>query len=232
MTNLEYLTERCLRFGTTDNECWSWPFAMKETGGTCFISINGQRRARLTHRVSYQMMYGEVGSNTYIIQICENLRCFNPAHLEAMSVGGRRRQITAPKGRRTCKVCGDTKFLEDFPRCGGMSSSGAPKRLLTCRICHSEARTDKVSNRESAWRSQGIPMTWDLYQELMESQDGKCAICGGVNPSGNGLPADHDHDTNELRGLLCTKCNVGLGWLERNLDNAVAYLRLHGKEVR
>jgi len=35
---------------------------------------------------------------------------------------------------------------------------------------------------------------------------------------------DHNHITGEIRGLLCIRCNVGLGWFETNKDIAIKYL--------
>jgi hypothetical protein len=57
----------------------------------------------------------------------------------------------------------------------------------------------------------------DEYDALLASQDGRCAICGTHKPGGRGSwHLDHRHDLTEHdrrghRGLLCTKCNVGLG---------------------
>lgn len=41
---------------------------------------------------------------------------------------------------------------------------------------------------------------------LERAQSRKCAICEGSIEV-----VDHDHKTNEVRGLLCSRCNVGLG---------------------
>jgi Recombination endonuclease VII len=54
------------------------------------------------------------------------------------------------------------------------------------------------------------------YEKLLRAQDGKCGICGRDKPTaGKGRTKhwyiDHDHKTKQVRGLLCYKCNTGLG---------------------
>lgn len=64
------------------------------------------------------------------------------------------------------------------------------------------------------------------YQDLLDSQGGQCAICG-TPPAGQPLQVDHDHDTGEVRGLLCRNCNLGLGHFQDELSrlrSASAYL--------
>ena len=57
----------------------------------------------------------------------------------------------------------------------------------------------------------------DDFNNLWESQSGKCPICKSTlrNPFmdkiGTQASVDHDHQTGIVRGLLCTKCNIGLG---------------------
>lgn len=75
-------------------------------------------------------------------------------------------------------------------------------------------------------RTYGI--TLEQYASMIAAQDGKCAICGTTDPGGvkGGLFAvDHDHETNEIRGLLCFHCNTGLGHFEDNTDRLEAALR-------
>lgn len=45
------------------------------------------------------------------------------------------------------------------------------------------------------------------YREMLEQQAGCCAICGSPDPQA----IDHDHVTGDVRGILCTRCNTGLG---------------------
>lgn len=70
----------------------------------------------------------------------------------------------------------------------------------------------------------------DKYQELFSVQQGACAICektNGFGGMGHNLRIDHDHENNKIRGLLCNRCNTGLGYIE-NKDwfiKALIYLR-------
>lgn len=58
-------------------------------------------------------------------------------------------------------------------------------------------------------------MDTDDYNRMLKEQDFRCAICFNDNPaspakSGN-FHVDHCHATGAVRGLLCTKCNLGIG---------------------
>lgn len=66
-------------------------------------------------------------------------------------------------------------------------------------------------------RNYGIGL--DEYSEMLVSQDGKCAICE-VNQKElkTRFSVDHDHKTGHVRGLLCHRCNMGLGMFLDNPD--------------
>ena len=58
-------------------------------------------------------------------------------------------------------------------------------------------------------------ITLKQYGRILRKQGGGCAICGKKKrPSGKALDVDHDHKTNAVRGILCSKCNTKLGVLE------------------
>ena len=72
----------------------------------------------------------------------------------------------------------------------------------------------RETNRKSHL-NRSYDMTPKEYQEMSDEQGNVCWICkqpetrvvnGRVCP----LAVDHDHETNQKRGLLCNACNVGL----------------------
>src|SRR5882724_1410691 len=76
---------------------------------------------------------------------------------------------------------------------------------------------------------QGYGLTVEQYDELWEAQEGCCAICGTHEDDllGGRLHIDHCHITGHLRGLLCYRCNPGLGHFKDDivlLQAAIAYL--------
>lgn len=54
-------------------------------------------------------------------------------------------------------------------------------------------------------------ITPEIYDTILANQNGVCAICSKSCTSGKLLAVDHDHNTGKVRGLLCMKCNTGLG---------------------
>jgi hypothetical protein len=66
------------------------------------------------------------------------------------------------------------------------------------------------------------------YDALATTQGHKCALCEKPQAELNRpLSVDHCHVTNRIRGLLCRKCNCGVGLWDKNLvllDEAIRYL--------
>lgn len=57
------------------------------------------------------------------------------------------------------------------------------------------------------------------YELMLLAQRSRCAICGD-EPSGKikTLCIDHDHETGQVRRLLCSPCNKGLGHFRERPD--------------
>lgn len=84
------------------------------------------------------------------------------------------------------------------------------------------------SRRAHLKRMYGI--TLEDYNEKLIEQNNKCKICNQENTFDRYgvLAVDHDHSTGKIRGLLCYKCNVGLGNFNDNkqlLEKAINYLK-------
>lgn len=101
-----------------------------------------------------------------------------------------------------------------------------------CRSCISErerARSQDPARRDAA-RQLALArygITVEQYGVMFEAQGGVCAICGR-GPGKKALHVDHNHETGEVRGLLCSNCNTAIGLLGESLaslEKAMAYLK-------
>lgn len=73
-------------------------------------------------------------------------------------------------------------------------------------------------------------LTPEDYLLRLAAQGGCCAICHKIPRADRCLAIDHDHVTGAVRGLLCERCNNGMGALgdtPEGLLRALAYLRRH-----
>jgi hypothetical protein len=94
------------------------------------------------------------------------------------------------------------------------------KSYIKCR----EKRL-REATESNLMRQFGI--SWTDYQFLHIIQQGRCAVCHNSEvikvKSGTTkrLSVDHDHNTGQIRGLLCSHCNHGLG----NFKDSIEYLK-------
>lgn len=160
------------------------------------------------------------------------------------------RPAPPPPTEKRCYKCGRTKPIAEFQRRSATAWRGA------CKVCLSEYREEWLSQpgvrqvqtamaRESAERNRDARrarrlakygLTPDEYDDLYERQFGRCLICGiqrarvgdGSHGGSDVLCVDHHHGTGEVRGLLCSGCNGGLGLLGDDIGRllaAIEYLR-------
>jgi Recombination endonuclease VII len=71
-------------------------------------------------------------------------------------------------------------------------------------------------------------LSYEKYLQIYNEQNGCCAICKTPKKLGGkkGLLIDHNHKTMEIRGLLCTNCNNGIGKFKDSIElmkNAIDY---------
>lgn len=84
---------------------------------------------------------------------------------------------------------------------------------------------EKETRRKSRLKNYGINLI--QYNELLIKQNNLCGICLNPEIINQSLSVDHCHITNKIRGLLCNKCNLLLGFSNDNVDRlkqAIKYL--------
>lgn len=137
---------------------------------------------------------------------------------------------------KTCTKCGALKPLDQF----GSVPQRKDGRHSWCKQCLSAAASafykanphlrfnDDLRGIDSQLRHvrrYGIEPA--EYIALGETQQWRCALCGGESAKGFRLDLDHCHDTKRIRGLLCRSCNIGIGMFKHDialLAKAIQYL--------
>ena len=95
-----------------------------------------------------------------------------------------------------------------------------------CKSCVAKSiknTPDRVTKQKVYDLKRNYNLTLSEYRELSFKQDHSCKICGVIAK----LHVDHGHSNGKVRGLLCTQCNVGLGYFKdsiQNLEKAKEYL--------
>lgn len=82
--------------------------------------------------------------------------------------------------------------------------------------------------KNTAQRAENYGITADQLLALEARQGGLCAICSKPCTEGRSLSVDHCHVTQNIRGLLCRACNIGLGSFRDSPDllaRAASYLK-------
>ncbi len=92
----------------------------------------------------------------------------------------------------------------------------------------------RISSKARLKKVYGI--TPDEYDAMLLKQNGCCAICKTpASKYKRKLHVDHNHTTGENRGLLCVRCNSGIGHFKENptlLDAAKDYLLQYNNALK
>lgn len=89
-------------------------------------------------------------------------------------------------------------------------------------------RPEFQEQRRGYKRKHKYGITTEDFDRLFDSQGQRCAICKTADPGTRTWCVDHDHITNQVRGILCYNCNILLGHAKDDvtiLESAVEYLK-------
>lgn len=150
---------------------------------------------------------------------------------------------------KTCNFCGETKPADGFRgrRCPGCITQYwreyRARKGDAYREYYREWQRDRRKSNPEVYKATAakgwlkvMGLTQDEYDALLAGQSGRCAICRRDQPGGNGRwHIDHDHGCcgknrackKCIRGLLCLRCNVSIGYMDEDparLAAAIQYL--------
>lgn len=131
---------------------------------------------------------------------------------------------------KICSRCGEEKPIDNF-------YSYRP----ACKPCLNEAQRRSRATRPNYHRANNLKqrygMSLDEYHTIIANQNFSCPICAveisetieykGQRP----IVVDHNHETGEVRGILCSMCNMMLGHAREStkiLYKAIVYLSERG----
>ncbi len=80
-----------------------------------------------------------------------------------------------------------------------------------CIECEQEKKLDYQESRREQRLLKKYGISTDEYERMAESQEWKCKICDEAQEDRSKFHVDHCHDTQILRGLLCSRCNQAIG---------------------
>ena len=154
---------------------------------------------------------------------------------------------------KICSTCNQSKSTDNFYT--RKTSKGTSYLDSNCKQCKTKSskkwykqnREKKLNynkNLSKEYKKNGqlkakYGIDYNTFQNMLESQKYKCLICetelkqGKISDGGN-CAVDHCHKTSEVRGLLCSHCNLGLGHFMDNVDlmqKAIKYLKDHGLQA-
>lgn len=78
-----------------------------------------------------------------------------------------------------------------------------------------ENRPERQAITRARHAARRVGISPETYRMIAEIQKGECAVCFASHPK---LFLDHDHETGNVRGLLCPKCNIALGQADDDPD--------------
>lgn len=148
---------------------------------------------------------------------------------------------------KRCSKCKKVKPLDEFSK-RKERKSGYGSRCKECmNEQHKAWRKGKeaiVYARSRAWKAKhkehikeynflkklhyNYGLSKDDYNRMLDEQDSKCLICDKRFTDKLKPCVDHNHETGEIRGLLCIYCNTMLGYAKdscRILEKGIVYLK-------
>ena len=132
------------------------------------------------------------------------------------------------KETRYCKGCDSHLPLSEFYIKGSPSQPNQYRFNSPCKSCHNVSSVARREYHRDYQIKRNFGISAKDYDKMLAEQDYSCAICGThENDLKKRLAVDHCHKSGNIRSLLCTNCNLGLGNFKDSiklLKKAIKYL--------
>lgn len=149
---------------------------------------------------------------------------------------------------KICSKCKQLKSSDRFSLAGSRSKSNPNRRRTDCKDCERDKSYANIAIRkqknpeewENARRNSVLKNKYGItlfdFEQMIADQDNKCFICNkefGDQKSVNKPSVDHCHTSQNVRKLLCGRCNTALGMLmedELICSNMLSYIQTYKKD--
>lgn len=152
-------------------------------------------------------------------------RTYKKAHPEEL-VSATRRYYLAHKAEILAK--NRARVIADKERENAYKRAWREKNKEKTRAIGLAYRAKNKAGAPDAWLRKNYGISLAEKEATLAEQGGGCAICHTDAPGGAGKwHMDHDHVTGVPRGVLCHKCNIGIGMLGDSIERlhaAILYL--------
>lgn len=146
------------------------------------------------------------------------------------------------KPRGAPRFCDTEKQIQACSRCAKIlpfdcffkqrkSKNGINPACKQCARADIKRQRAAKPHRYRNWKLKTkYGLTLERYEAMLETQGGLCLVCKNAMKK---PVVDHNHTTGAVRGLLCHKCNTGIGFFDENvsyLAGAIEYINLTNKQ--
>ena len=122
-----------------------------------------------------------------------------------------RKRVEPP---RLCEKCGKKHYAKGLCKACYGAKRRPVERAYNKKYFHDwymKNRERQIKIGTAARRLRDYGLTQVAFNQLLEAQGGACAICRVLLDLGRGTHVDHDHGSGLVRGILCGRCNRGIG---------------------
>ena len=140
-------------------------------------------------------------------------------------------RVTPTKGNmKECSKCHHTKPLEYFYKDSHKKDGHwteckqcAEKREKKYRFFHTDEirkkkqlsrKRNPIRDKDNDYRRK-YGISFEGVKQMYVNQNGQCALCSYRFNKRKDIHVDHNHTTGKVRGLLCMKCNIQIGYIEK-----------------